>query len=104
MRFDGVINLLKTEDGTNENGFPELIILSQKTVFGSKKSIQSREFYLAAQSGFTLELMFEIFKYDYDSQKYLEYESKRYKIIRTYETDKYIELMCQAYDELPLGT
>jgi hypothetical protein len=104
MRFNTVINLLKTEDGINENGFPELLVISQKTVFGSKKSIQSREFYLAAQSGFTLELMFEIFKGEYESEKYLEYESKRYKIIRTFEKDKYIELMCQAYDAAPLRT
>lgn len=101
MRFDSVLDLLITENATNDNGFPILNISSRKTVFGNKKSIRSQEFYLASQSGYSLELMFVVYKAEYESQKYLEYQSKRYQIIRTFEKDKYVELMCQAYDEAP---
>lgn len=104
MRLDSVLDLLTTKDGTNENGFPILNILGRKTVFAKKGSIRSAEFYQASQSGYTLELMFEVYKLEYESQRYLEYQSKRYKIIRTYEKDKMVELVCQAYDESPVRT
>ncbi|MEH7157471.1 phage head closure protein [Neobacillus drentensis] len=104
MRPDTVIELLKTEDGTNENGFGVLNILGRKTVFGEKYSIRSSEFYQASQSGYVLELMFQIYKLEYDSEKYLAYQSKIYKIIRTYEKNNKVELVCQAYDESPVRT
>lgn len=104
MRLDSVIDLLELEESLNANGFPQTSIKSRKTIFAKKGSIKSSEFYLASQSGFSLELMFEVFSLEYHSQKFIEYQSKRYKIIRTYEKDKMTELMCQAYDELPLGT
>jgi SPP1 family predicted phage head-tail adaptor len=104
MRLDSVIDLLKTEDGTNENGFPVLNIIGRKTIFAKKGSIRSSEFYQAAQSGFSVELMFVVFKLEYESQRYIEYQAKKYKIIRTYEKDQMIELMCQAYDETPVRT
>ncbi|MBT2735138.1 hypothetical protein [Bacillus sp. ISL-7] len=116
MRLDIVIDLLELEESTNDNGFPQLSIKSRKTVFAKKGSIRSSEFYLASQSGFSLELMFEVLTLEYESQKYIEYKSKMYKVIRTYEKDKtykvtrtyekdkMTELVCQAYDEMPLGT
>jgi hypothetical protein len=116
MRLDSVIDLLVLEEVINDNGFPQVSIKSRKTVFAKKGSIRSSEFYLASQSGFSLELMFEVLTLEYESQKYIQYQSKMYKVIRTYEKDKMykitrtyekdkmIELVCQAYDEAPIGT
>jgi hypothetical protein len=104
MRLDRVINLLVLEETINANGFRLALVKSRRTVFAKKGSVRSTEFYQAAQSGFSLELMFEVLKLEYRSEKYIEFQSKIYKIIRTYEKDKMVELACQAYDESPVRT
>ncbi|MFS1511884.1 phage head closure protein [Chengkuizengella sp. SCS-71B] len=101
MRLDQVIKLLKIEDGINDNGFPEKIVVDQKEILAAKRSVKSNEFYSAAQSGYELEIMFEVHTLEYGSQKHLEYEGKTYEIVRTYEKGRYIELICKTYDEKP---
>jgi hypothetical protein len=101
MRFDTQINLVEMAETTDSEGFPSLTIISRKPIFSRRSSIKSNEFYSAAQSGFSLEIMFEVFTLEYDSQKYVEYDSKIYKIIRTYEKSKITELICQAYAANP---
>jgi SPP1 family predicted phage head-tail adaptor len=103
MRFDSVVDLLKMEDEINENGFAEKVVTSRKTVFAKRASIKSAEFYSAAQSGYSLELMFDVYTLEFDSQNFVEYQSKIYKIIRTYEKGKFTELICQAHDDKPKG-
>jgi SPP1 family predicted phage head-tail adaptor len=97
MRFDRTIDLLGMSEDINENGFPTSSITSRKTIFAKKSSIKSNEFYSAAQSGFSLEIMFEVLTLEYESEKYVEFETKLYKIIRSYEKDRITELICQAY-------
>jgi hypothetical protein len=101
MRLDNVIELLDVSEIINENGFSEIQVTTSKTDFVNKGSVKSNEFYAAAQSGFALEIMFTVLTWEYSNQKYVEFEAKRYKIIRTYEKGKYTEIICQAYDEGP---
>lgn len=101
MRFDSVIDLVNAEKGTNENGFSQLIENSRRTIFANKKSIKSSEFYLASQSGFSLEIMFEVFSAEYESEAYLDFGEKRYEIVRVYDKGKLTELICQAYVDKP---
>jgi SPP1 family predicted phage head-tail adaptor len=98
MLFRDAVDLLIMDKVQNENGFLVLTETSRETVFANKKSIRGNEFYLASQNGYKLEILFEIRTGDYQSEKYLEYENKRYEIVRTYEKAEFIELMCQAYD------
>lgn len=97
MMWRDVIDILVIEEGTNENGFPEKVITERKTIFANKKSVRNNEFYQAAQSGFSLGLMFEVRSIDYDRQEVLEHELKQYEIIRTYDKGETTELICQAY-------
>lgn len=85
------------EESENENGFLQLAVTTQKVVFANKKDVRSNEFYLASQQGFKLSYMFEIRSIDYNSESYLDYENKRYEIVRTYDRGERIELVCQAY-------
>lgn len=89
------------EETTDADGFPVKIDKDRKTIFADKKSIRSNEFYLASQSGYKLDLMFDVLALEYQSQKYLDYESKRYEIVRTYEKGDKIELVCRAYVDTP---
>jgi hypothetical protein len=101
MLFRDVIDLLTFSETINENGFPERTETSRETVFANKKSIRSSEFYLAAQNGYSLELMFDVRTIDFRSQKYIEFEFQKYEIVRTYENGEYTELVCQVYTDSP---
>lgn len=101
LLFRDVLDLLVLEEGTNENGFPVIEVNERIQVFANKKSVRSNEFYLASQSGYKLEKMFEVRSVDYNSQTFLDYDSKRYEIIRTYDKGELIELVCQLYSDKP---
>jgi len=101
MRLDTQISLVQATQTTDQDGFPTLSITGRKPIFAKKGSIKSNEFYAASQSGFSLEIMFEVFTLEYDAQIYVEYNSKIYKVIRTYEKGKFTELICQAYQDRP---
>lgn len=97
MLFRDVVDLLVMEEGTNENGFSTLTEASRDQIFANKKGIKGNEFYLAAQNGTKLELMVVVRSSDYQSQSHLEYESKQYEIVRTYDKGEFTELICQVY-------
>jgi SPP1 family predicted phage head-tail adaptor len=97
MRLNTVIDLLEMSSSPNENGFPVLEVLSRKQVFASKSSVKRAEFYSAAASGLSLEITFEIYTLEYNNQEYIDFEGKRFKVLRSYEKGKFIELNCQSF-------
>jgi hypothetical protein len=100
MRLDTVIELVDMEERVNENGFFENVILNRKSVFAKKENVRRAEFYSATQSGYVREkAAFSILSLEYESQKFVEYQSKTYMIIRSYEKGNFTELFCQAYQE-----
>jgi len=100
MRFSDVIELVViNKAGQDENGYEKPGSPDDKTeVFANKKSVRSSEFYLAAQTGEALEVMFEIRSIDYNSQDHIDYESKRYEVVRTYDRGEIVEVICKAYE------
>lgn len=96
MFFKDVINLIEITSTINDIG--DTIEQENKTeVFADKQSIRQSEFYQAAATGLKPELMFVVRSIDYNQQSKLEYKSKTYTIIRTYEKDgELIELVCQG--------
>ncbi|MDC7762474.1 phage head closure protein [Priestia aryabhattai] len=98
--FDEVIYLIKENDSQqNEEGFSGKKDTSRRDIFATEKSIRGNEFYIAAQSGYTLETMFEVHSLDYEGENVIEYKSKCYKVVRTYERkqEEITELICRAY-------
>lgn len=101
MLFRDTVDLVELQHVINNNGFRQKSEISKTTVFANKKSIRSTEFYLASQNGYALELMFEVRTMEYASQKYLDFDGKRYLIIRTYDRGEITELNCQLYTDTP---
>lgn len=65
-------------------------------VFVSVKSVTRNEFYTAHIAGYDPEIVFEIADYyDYDGQKFIEYNNTMYKVIRTYRTNIALQIVCQ---------
>ena len=89
-----VVTLIKPTatytDGIRVAGQPE-----RTDVFASIKSVMGREFYEALKSGQRVDIVVAVNVDEYDDQPQLEYNSKPYRVVRTYVTDEYtIELTC----------
>ena len=69
------------------------------TVFADKKAVRQSEFYAAANAGLRPELMFIVHAHEYYGHEMLRYPTSagsEYDIIRTYEKDDLVELVCSA--------
>ena len=86
MFFRDVITLVATTDSTNSHG--DYISAETTTdVFADKVSIRQSEFYQGMAQGIRPELAFRIRSVDYNEERLVTYNSKRYEVIRTYDID-----------------
>ncbi len=98
MSKPGSIRLI-TESAA-AHGVHEEITEHKRLVLCTVKSVHVSEYYLAHNSGYRPELVFELtLAEDYHGESRLEYEGKGYDIIRAYETDTGgIEITAQRGD------
>lgn len=72
---------------TNENGFDNPPVESARTVFCNKRSVSQGEYYKAQQAGKQVEAKVEVHTVDYAGEVLVEFEGKRYSVLKTYEPD-----------------
>lgn len=90
MRWGEQITLIALSDKTprtNEHGFPVPCEETATTVFADKLSVGFSEFYKAQQAGYTAELKFDVYSFEYAGQQIVEYpvsSGTRYRVLRTY--------------------
>lgn len=96
MTYDYELKLIGvTVTGVDSIG-QEVGVEIETTILCSLKSITRTEFYAAAQAGIRPSLTFVIHKFEYASEKEVEFEGQRYKVIRTYsENFDELELTCE---------
>lgn len=70
---------------TNENGFDNPTQESKRLVFCNKRSISQGEYYKAQQAGKQVEAKVEVHCIDYAGEVLVEFEGKRYSVLKTYE-------------------
>ncbi|WP_297420487.1 phage head closure protein [Clostridium sp.] len=95
MTYDYELTLISQTIIEDEigNQIPEEI---KTNIYCDLKSIGRNEFYTAAKSGLRPEVVFVIHNYEYSGEKEVLFESKRYKVIRTYLLDfEEVELTCE---------
>lgn len=95
MTYDHELTLIRQEIVKDDigNQIPKEI---ETTVLCGLKSVGRNEFYSAAVTGLKPELIFVIHGYEYNGEKIVKFEGKRYRVIRTYMTDfEEIELICE---------
>lgn len=73
------------EEPTNENGFFNPPVENTNTVFCNKRSISQGEYYKAQQAGKQVEAKVEVHCVDYTGEVLVEFEGKRYSVLKTYE-------------------
>ena len=96
MEYSEIIYLVNSEKEEDEIGN---VITSSFTLtkrFAKKQSVRTNEFYSAVESGLTPSIEFVIKRLDYDGQMELNWNNKRYSVIRTVDPkNKYdIVLVC----------
>jgi SPP1 family predicted phage head-tail adaptor len=96
MLFRDVVDLISITEGKDADGFPADVQTIRPNIYANKKSVRSSEFYQASQSGYRLDLMFEIRSIDYEDESHLKFNEKPYEIVRTYDKGEIIELVCQS--------
>lgn len=82
--YNDVITLLTIAEAPNAIG--DIVeTITEKDVFAQVRSIGMKESYEALAVGLKPEMSFLIADYyDYDNQEFIEYNSVRYKVLRTY--------------------
>ena len=93
--YNEVIYLLATQSEVNEVG--DQIEKQEKAMrFAKIKSIGQSEFYQAQAQGLKPEIKFVLPDYlDYNNQEELIYNNFRYKVLRTFRTEKNeLEIVC----------
>lgn len=69
---------------------------SERQVFVNKKSVRQNEYYQSLSAGLKPELMLEIRSIDYNNEEELEFDDKKYRVMRTFERKGEItELICE---------
>lgn len=97
-RWSDVINLVSTEEYTDEDGFPVDVEVRGEDTFASKLPVKSSEFYQASQAGYLIAATFKIRSIDYQGEESLVFEEDLYRIVRTYDKGEFIELSCEKRD------
>jgi len=67
-----------------------------RQVFANRRSVRQSEFYAAHMAGLMPEVMFEVRSIEYQDERALRYQGRRYDIIRTYDRGEMTELVCAA--------
>ena len=84
---DEIILITETvpKEPTNENGFSNPLIETGNPVFCNRRSISQGEYYKAQQAGKKVEVKVEVHCIDYAGETLVEFEGKRYSVLKTYE-------------------
>lgn len=93
-----VLNLI-TETFTQDDYGNDVAQETKTEVFCEVYSISQNEFFSAGREGHRPSFRFDIFFDDYNGEKIVEYNGKRYLIYRTYQRDDTMEL----YAEMRVG-
>lgn len=87
-----LINQTITQDAIGN----EIPTETRTTILCKLESVGRNEFYNAAQNNMKPEIVFTIHAYEYNNEQVVEFDSVKYKVIRTYKVSfEEIELTCE---------
>ncbi|WP_195510119.1 phage head closure protein [Clostridium tyrobutyricum] len=96
MTYDYELILIQKDVDYDEVG-NQIPIEKKISILCGKKSVGRTEFYNAAANNLKPEIVFEIHGYEYSGETEVEFNGKRYTVIRTYEVDfENLELTCEV--------
>ena len=102
MRDDVKISLISRTVGDTVDEYGEAIITeTSTTVFAVRNAVKRNEFYQAQAAGLRPEITFEVYEMEYSGEGIIEFDGKRYNVIRSYPiAGERLELICSALTEV----
>lgn len=96
MDKSDVIRLIGTTTQKDEYGVPRVVDTEPREVMCQVGSVTRSEFFNAGRNGLNPEFVFRVFFADYEGERIVEYNGKRYGIYRTYHgRDDVVELYAE---------
>lgn len=96
VTYDYELKLIQKDTDYDEIGNP-IPVENPVPILCGKKSVGRTEFYDAAANDLKPVIIFEIHGYEYNGETEVEFEGKRYTIMKTYEVDfETLELTCEV--------
>lgn len=83
MEYSEIIYLVSKEQEEDEIGNVITSSFQLTKRFAKKQSVRTNEYYSAVETGLTPSIEFVMKRLDYDGQMELDYDHKRYMVIRT---------------------
>ena len=91
--MNDILILIQQTQGVDEYGDPT-ITETRREVFCDKASIGQKEFYQAHAVGLQPEMKLVLADHlDYNGEQLVEYDSQRFRVLRTYRTGLELELV-----------
>ena len=85
-KWSDIVTLIReTDGGQDEDGFPIQGEPEKTDVFCNMQSVKATEFFQAAEHGVNAVHTAVLHSYEYDGQKFAEYNGIRYAVYRAYE-------------------
>lgn len=98
------IKLIKTVETLDDLNQPTTTE-TPKEIVAELRSISQSEYFQGRQGGIVPDLSFLVSVFDYEGERIVEYNGKRYAVYRTYESnDNYVELYTQVEGGITNGT
>lgn len=69
---------------TDAYGIPQEGTPKKRKIFARVESVSQSEFFEAGRNGLSPQYKFKLFAYDWDGERIVEYNGKRYAVYRTY--------------------
>lgn len=90
MAYNEVIYLVSQVKSEEIDEYGDHVLVdSKRGVFASVDSVGMKEFYQAQTAGLKPEIQFTISDYyDYNNEQTVEYRNVRYRVLRTYRTER----------------
>ncbi len=94
--LEGKITLIELTPKSDSCGYDDFEVTNETVVFADRISPYRDEFYKAAKAGYKLSAQFKLMTDEYNGEQQVKHESKHYKVIRSYPTDRiYTILVCE---------
>ena len=85
MQYSEIIYLITESIGADDIGNQISALTSSKKIYAKVQSVRTNEFYSAVEIGLTPSVEFVIKKLNYNGEQEVEWNNKRYEVIRVVE-------------------
>jgi len=97
MYWRDVAYLCTEKETLDKFNRPQKSGFEKREIICNKSGVKRTEFYQAQAAGYKPEITVEVKGYEYENERYLEFDGVMYKVIRSYPVGREsVELVCEG--------